>query len=218
MSNSSDTIKRVYELIESIKSLYRNSVNYGGDVSAEVRNALVLLDTIPPLTGTFSESGHPITKFIAHALKAGESSHHDLIEAIRPVIDSLPWKYNYPVREDAPSLGNTIAFAEIIGPEAPFVSNRVCLGLTLIAPHTLYPAHHHPAVELYYTVAGNARWSTDTSVTQNPPGRFILHPSNIIHSMETGDEPLLAVYAWTGNDVITLSAYDGKSNEHIESE
>lgn len=35
---------------------------------------------------------------------------------------------------------------------------------------------------------------------------MILHPSNVIHAMETHDEPLLAAYTWSG-DVHTLSAY-----------
>jgi len=104
-------------------------------------------------------------------------------------------------------LGQNIAFAEIIGPAAPFRSDSVCLGLTLIGPETLYPVHRHPAIELYYVVAGIATWTLDGLSQDHPPGTFILHPSQAIHAMRTHAEPLLAIYSWSGSDVRTSSVY-----------
>jgi gentisate 1,2-dioxygenase len=104
-------------------------------------------------------------------------------------------------------LGQNIAFAEIVGPAAPFRSDSVCLGLTLIGPETLYPAHRHPAIELYYVVAGIATWTLVGVSQDNPPGTFILHPSQAIHAMRTHAEPLLAIYSWSGSDVRTTSVY-----------
>ena len=119
----------------------------------------------------------------------------------------LTWRYSYSKRDDAPGLEANMSFAEIIGPEAPFKSRKVCLGMTLIGPHQWYPAHAHPAIELYEVVAGIAIWVANDVARLNPPGTFILHPSQTIHAMQTHNDPLLAVYSWTGEDVITLSTY-----------
>ena len=40
-----------------------------------------------------------------------------------------------------------------------------------------------------------------------PPGALVLHPSGVVHAMRTHEEPLLAVYTWTGEDVRTPSVY-----------
>ena len=54
------------------------------------------------------------------------------------------------LRDAAHKLGMTpsddylAAVAQIVGPLAPFRSNTVCLGLTLIAADSFYPPHRHP--------------------------------------------------------------------------
>jgi mannose-6-phosphate isomerase-like protein (cupin superfamily) len=130
-----------------------------------------------------------------------------LLDEILPIAPSLPWHYNYPLHKNLPELGQDIAFAEIIGPEAPFRSDSVCLGLTLIGKEILYPAHYHPAIELYYVVTGTATWTLNGISHNSPPGTYILHPSMSIHAMETREEPLLAIYTWSGPDIRTSSRY-----------
>jgi oxalate decarboxylase/phosphoglucose isomerase-like protein (cupin superfamily) len=69
-------------------------------------------------------------------------------------------------------------------------------------------------VETYLVVSGTAAWTMEDaglrSTRHHRPGTLILHPANLVHAMETGDEPLLAAYAWTG-DVETLSAYEDEN-------
>lgn len=87
-----------------------------------------------------------------------------------------------------------MAFAEIIGPEAPYRSPSVCIGLTLIGPGTLYPLHLHPAIELYLVAAGTAIWSR----MEFPVGIrralsfFILHKS--LTPRKRTKSPIVAVY------------------------
>lgn len=99
-----------------------------------------------------------------------------------------------------------MAWAELVGPLAPFHSDKVCLGVTAIGPHTRYPEHLHPAAEVYFVLSGTARWTAEGVTHERPPGSFILHPSNIVHVMETGDEPLIAAYTWSG-DIVSPSIY-----------
>lgn len=176
---------------------------------AQVRaldNALALLDPLPPMDGELAPSSHAVADILPLS-RWGRVEPQAVLDALLPLAQWLPWAYHYEWRHDAPDLGSRMAFAELIGPEAPMRSDRVCLGLTFMAPHTLYPDHRHPATELYYVVAGPAAWTLDGVEVEHAPGSFILHPSNAIHSMRTREEALLAVYIWIGEDVKSSSVY-----------
>ena len=86
-----------------------------------------------------------------------------------------------------------MGWGEILGPEAPYHDEHFCFGFTLLGKNTLYPAHYHPATELYVVLSGLAVWTLDGVSKVRGPGEFILHPSNHVHSMQTKDEPLLAL-------------------------
>jgi mannose-6-phosphate isomerase-like protein (cupin superfamily) len=202
-----DLSSRVPTLIAAIKAALARRQPADDAVGREIAQVISLLEPLPPLAGRFAKNNHAATRHIQAALAAGNESTATLLDAIQPVIRALPWRYSYPPRYDNPGLEQNIAFAEIIGPEAPFRSDTVCLGLTLIGPKTLYPAHRHPAAELYHVVAGTATWTLDGASHDYLPGAFILHPSQAIHAMQTHAEPLLAIYTWSGADVHTASVY-----------
>ena len=152
-------------------------------------------------------SAHPVVQQLRQSeLRSVDPATQAIFQAFLPWLDALPWRYSYEPRPDAPDIGSRMAWAELVGPIAPFSSKKVCLGLTAIGPRLLYPLHTHPAVESYLVISGTATWTAAGRARKCPPGTLILHPSNIEHAMETDDEPLLAAYAWTG-DVETLSAY-----------
>lgn len=204
-------VSRIWAFIEAVKRGYSRTAASDKAVEAEIGRIIDLLNQVFPQVEGFPESGHPVVQHARAALDGGNYETAELIAAIRPIIKYLPWKYHYSERSDNPGLADKMAFAEIIGPEAPLRSRQVCLGLTLIGPDTFYPDHYHPAAELYYVLSGTAAWSLDGSRPQeNPPDSFILHPSNAVHSMRTKREPLLALYTWSGDDVITSSVYTGK--------
>jgi len=201
----------ILQLIAAIQRRLHQRATVADAIGDEAARVLALLDPLPPLTGAFPPSEHPSTRHLEAAFTAGNGAGDDataaLLAAIRPVAFHLPWRYGYTKRSDAPGLEGNMAWGEIIGPDAPYASERVCLGLTLIGPNTLYPPHRHPAIELYYVVTGEATWTADGVARRNPPHAFILHGSQIVHSMKTHEEPLLAVYTWSGADIRNSSVY-----------
>lgn len=203
----SASLSSILRLIGAIRSYFQVRSTGQDALGKEIARVVSLLEPLPPLAGTFSNSGHLCTRYLDAAFKGGSVATADLLAAIVPVAFDLPWRYSYDKRYDAPGLENDMAWAELVGPEAPFKSKNVCLGLTLIGPETLYPSHAHPAIEIYYVVAGTATWIADGNASRNPPGTFILHPSNVVHAMQTHRQPLLAAYSWSGQDITTLSAY-----------
>lgn len=207
MSSSSIPDHLVRVLIASVRATLLQRSSSDDPIAQEARRVLQGLDPALLQTAEFEESQHPIVHIGASATANPCPATSSLVESLRPVLSHLPWQYNYPDRADAPALGERIAFAEIIGPVAPWISPTVCVGFTLIAPHTYYPMHHHPATELYYVLAGNATWNLRGVTQLRAPGTFILHPSEAEHAMRTNHEPLLALYTWSGTDVRTTSVY-----------
>lgn len=169
-------------------------------VSEGLRAALVHPPVLPP------PASHGVTKHLPQVLALAARHAPDLAAALAPVGGGLPWRYGYLPRGDAPGLENEMAWAELVGPLAPWRSDRVCLGLTLIGAGSYYPDHRHPALELYAVVAGEAEWSRSGETSLRPPGSRILHRGNEVHAMRTGEEPLLAIYSWSG-DVVSPSVY-----------
>jgi len=130
-----------------------------------------------------------------------------LTEALSALAPALAWTYSYPARAGGPDLSCAVAFSQIVGPIGFRRSDRLRLGLTLIAPETRYPPHAHPAIETYLVIAGTALWSLGAGRARpQPPGALILHRSGMAHAMQTGTEPLLAIWSWRG-DVTSPSVY-----------
>jgi mannose-6-phosphate isomerase-like protein (cupin superfamily) len=143
---------------------------------------------------------------LARALGTGARVVTIIADALAALSVPLPWRYHYSPRADAPDLAERIGFAELIGPGGPLIAESNRIGLTLMAPETFYPWHAHPAVELYVVISGTARWMTATSSRELPPGACLRHFSNEPHAMRTQRDPLLALYAWSG-DIASPATY-----------
>ena len=195
----------ITHLIEESKHFLNERAQINDDIGHEAEKFVVR--EIPSPSVTFEKSDSPLIQWIEDAAKHENSETANLLNALKPALPFLPWKYNYEPRADMPDLGNRMGCGEILGPEAPYHDEHFCFGFTLLGKNTLYPAHYHPATELYVVLSGLAVWTLDGVSKVRGPGEFILHPSNHVHSMQTKDEPLLALYTWSGEDVVTLSKY-----------
>ena len=194
-------------VIAAIRKAYVRRLSAQDALADELTRALTL---IPAETETAPAQpvgpAHPITRHLSAALAPAQGRIEGILTPFRQLAPALPWRYSYAPRADAPRLEHNVAWSEFVGPVAPIQSDRVCLGVTLIAPHTLYPLHRHNAVETYFVLSGTATWTAAGRSQTQPPGSFILHPSNVHHAMQTWDEALLAVYTWSG-DVHSTSVY-----------
>ena len=195
----------IARLIEESKRFLNERAQIDDDIGQEA--AKFVAREIPAPSGTFEKSDSPLIRWIEDSAKHGSSETANLLKALKPALPFLPWKYNYEPRTDMPDLGNRMGWGEILGPEAPYHDEHFCFGFTLLGKNTFYPAHYHPATELYVVLSGHAEWTLDGVSKVRGPAEFILHPSNHVHSMQTRDEPLLALYTWSGEDVVTLSKY-----------
>lgn len=77
------------------------------------------------------------------------------------------------------------------------------VGLMTLPPGTVYPAHSHPAPEVYVVVAGRCRWSAGDRTRDLAAVSFAYHPPGVEHAIEVvGNESLHIVYVWWGDPAV----------------
>ncbi len=85
----------------------------------------------------------------------------------------------------------------LIGEGGAFHSDRMRAWMVYMPPHLHYRWHHHPAEEMYLTVAGDAlfmRAGCEPEILY--AGDTSTHASNQPHAMETGAHPIMAYVIW----------------------
>lgn len=156
-----------------------------------------------------------VDRWLDPACELATEDTRPLAELIANVSGDLSWHRSYPNDADDPVIAHLrqgYAYALIAAPatssygQAPIASADVLVALTIQAPNVLYPRHHHPAVEMYGVVAGNAIWLDGSDQWYHrAPGCVVAHDEHEVHAMATGNDPLL-------NYVVWLSDFDGASS------
>ena len=125
--------------------------------------------------------------------------HTDLIRSLTRCADALRWR-EAGFGKLPEKFSKRIYASELIGPKGLFENTQIRIGLLIQQGQLAYPKHWHAAEELYLVLSGNAYWSIDSdTAVLYPPESFVHHKSLQPHSMTTVEEPLLALWGWTGD-------------------
>ena len=163
------------------------------DIAQAIYQALVS-DLIPRQNPVVEAA--PVDVSLSNFLKDGRS---DLISLLLQCSDLLTWR-EAGFGKLPEEFSKRIFASEIIGPKGIIDNPSMRVGLLLQLDHVPYPKHWHSAEELYLVLLGEAHWSVDDGSSEvRSPENFIHHKSNQPHSMTTFDEPLLAMWGWTGD-------------------
>ncbi|MBS0396156.1 MAG: transcriptional regulator [Proteobacteria bacterium] len=120
-------------------------------------------------------------------------------EQLAALATSLEWRRSYSEAEAGARFLERYGYCELAGERGPVPSSALSVGFLLLGPETLYPAHRHPAQELYLPISGIASWQQGgTAFRERAPGDAIVHGVEEPHAMRTGAAPLLALYLWRG--------------------
>ncbi len=131
------------------------------------------------------------------AISARPAVTASLIDAFAPLADLALWKEG--PRDGAPDgFTEAYAYATLIGFDGLIETDDCRCGLYIQRPGVYYPAHAHDAEELYFILSGEADWQAGERRFTARPGHLIHHAPAEPHIMVTGDQPLLAVFAWLG--------------------
>ena len=166
---------------------------------------------VEPVAPRHSPDGLPVCRFWEQALGRAADSPAALAEHLCVLGPALRWTQNPNYRRQPPDSAflENYGYSVIAGPvmaDRPetarplMAAEHLAVGVLLLGPGTHYPAHHHPASEVYCIVSGDSEWSQGNAHWRSePPGAVIHHPPNLSHAMRAGAEPLLAVYLWRGD-------------------
>ena len=167
----------------------------GGDAS--LLSFAAALDAVRTLTPSRPRAPLPpaATAHLPTAL-AGLECSVTMAGAIRTLSEVADW-YRILEGADAPAgLVDGLMVGRIpLPPGAP-----VRLGLFLLAPHLTYPLHQHAAEEIYYIVSGRLELQMGLACPPRTlaPGEHSVTPPNRVHALQTGDQPCMIAYCWTG--------------------
>jgi len=184
-------------LVEADRILARTP----GDGVAEVRRGLAPAFAAPP-SPLAGPANAVVATHLPAALAAVAADDPTLAATIAAAAPHLHWiTYDaYDPAQIGPHFPRAHAFASLVGEAlAPWTARDFDFGLFLVAPHTLYRDHAHPAPELYLPLTGPHLWRFV------PGGRFhplpalapVWNPPHRPHATLTGDTPFLAFFGWT---------------------
>ncbi len=187
-------------LLRDFLEMYR-ALPAGGSVKIRAHQRLVreritgVLRANPSLRDTDAAS-KPVTLHLQRALDQGRgTSMSRVIRSIDGLRDQLSWQYGY---DKVPrGLDQKYAYAELVGPTGPVLSDQIILGLVLFAPSCIYPTHAHDGITESYICLSGAMSQNDQGVYV--PGSMIFNPPGQMHRITVADlEPSLLAYAWIG--------------------
>jgi quercetin dioxygenase-like cupin family protein len=146
----------------------------------------------------------PILAQLPAALGAARDAVPDLADPLAEMLPALSWTQNPNYRRHPPSSGflARYGYAQLAGPSnipTLVAKEDLALGVLMLAPGTVYPAHSHPAEEVYLPLVP-ARWQRgEEGWRDRRAGDLIHHPSGMVHATQAGEAPLLALYLWLGD-------------------
>ena len=181
-------------LLIAIKSSLERRKTTQNAFHSEARRILAILDTVPLKSVRLPKSAHAITGQIGHLPSEDEGREHPPLGDVTRHLPYLPWTRTEGDSSASSHLTQRAANANIIGPGALFPREDIFLGLTLIAPNTLCPSHHHPDAELCHPLMGGATWIIGGVARKLAPRDVIVSPPQAVHAIHTDHQPVLALF------------------------
>lgn len=116
-----------------------------------------------------------------------------LARAFAPLASRLEWNRRGSAKpEDA--YYDRHANGVILGPKGLEERKDLWIGVTVMAPETLYPDHSHAPDEVYLPLTPGEWWNTGMDWTDPGLDGFIYNPPGITHAMRSGSAPFLALW------------------------
>lgn len=143
-------------------------------------------------------NGFPLGEFPVLGHRASTRTR-PLVDELDTVSDRIVW-FQSPGARVPPGWAHRSAAAELVGPDGMIAESSLRFGVFYLSPGLHYPEHWHEAEEFYYVLAGSADWTiSGQGRARRGAGDLVRTPSMARHAIETGAEPLLALWGWDGN-------------------
>lgn len=150
----------------------------------------------------------PAANRLAQIIRREDS--HPLLESFARHYRTLRWEQSYTRAQKLvpDAMLDGYCFAEIIGKQGPFISDRIRAGISILGPDIEYPQHHHQAEEIYVVLAGGADFRVgDEPAARRVSGDVIYVAPNQPHGFNTTDDIMVIYYLWQAGDLRETSTF-----------
>ena len=130
-----------------------------------------------------------------------KSLYTNLVKDLRDAFIA-PWQYanwreTYRDTDIGDDFLSRFACYELFGHEGHFKTEEMRGFLVYSDAGLYYPWHHHPAEELYFIIAGEASFATESNEAKLlKSGDTVFHSKNQPHNMQTHEKGVLAYVIW----------------------
>ena len=197
MQNTEIDMLNWHEVLRELETIFLSRQDAG---SAESRHIEQLLKNMEYLRDDISVQERPPQsldvnrRFPVRTFVDKTTDYAALISDLDQVSEMLRWEQGYEnIPED---LKDSFAYCHLMGVNSHIYSEKMVIGLMLLAPRTDYPAHKHEDIQSLYlcltgkpTINGSLLGSGDTYFVE----------TSSPHEIRTGDAPTLLLYSWLGN-------------------
>jgi len=133
-----------------------------------------------------------------------------LLDVFKRHRNRLHWEQSYKKEEDLvpDAMLAGYGFAEIIGQQGPFVSERIRAGIGIWGPNIVYPVHKHQAEEVYIVLTGSAEFTVGAAEEiRHNAGDVVFVESGTPHGFRTTGQGLVVYYLWQAGDLRQQSQF-----------
>ena len=164
---------------------------------------------LPSERRTVPASSVPVLRWLPNIQRSSSTVTAPLVNALVGAAPSLAWRRSYSPAAVGAQFYENYGWTEFAGLTGPVPSKHLACGVLLLGPHVTYPPHRHEADEIYVPLAGTAAWKHGSDRwRERLPGSVIHHAPYVPHAMQTGREPLLALYLWRSENLDQQSRLD----------
>jgi hypothetical protein len=155
----------------------------------------------------------PVLAWLPQVARGAEGPIEPVVSTLAHLAGTLSWRQTYTEAQMGADFTRNYGYTEIIGLKAVRPSARIACGFLLLGPHTHYPRHRHEAREIYVTLSGTAQWLQGDEIwRERRPGAVIHHASHEAHAMQTGADPMLALYLWHSENLNQKARLDADAS------
>ena len=201
------------DILSLIADLYATDPVACEGMLADAARELRRLRLQPPLAETLSRL--PVCRHLPAIFDGARGGPRAAIAARFAAYEPhAQWRQNsnYTTSNVGAEFLDNYGYVELVGRQRRWPSERLAVGFLVLGPGAHYPAHRHPASEVYHVVSGVAEWCKgDEALATRPPGAAIYHAPNVVHETRVTTEPLLALYCWTGDIAVAARLTSGCS-------
>ena len=170
--------------------------NIDNDISLSFRNDFPHINQLSVIN--LEASPLPVTSSIP---KVGQtaSTTDEIVLKIQKTYENQAWRQPYQVNDFGYDFYNKSAWFPIADVNGPVIFSKGLIEIMLLDSGLAYPSHKHTPEELYIVLAGKVWWEADgKTACWKHSGDIIHHPSNVIHSVKSANNPVLILNLWRG--------------------